>query len=229
MSLLVLMLREAVAAARGAVLGHAGGGGSRARLAALLLLAAPLLLTLWRAARPARRNTLLYASTRRNLAIMRAAGGALRRYAPTPWMWNGHAQTVLGGALRRPPHGLAYTRVELPMEGGGAVCVDWAGAGGPTREGGAPVLLVLHGLVGGSAESYVQWLVAEAVARGWQAAVLNARGCGGQELRSGQSFSAAFTGDVRAVVGYIRGACARATPAAAGGWLPLTPHPPPLT
>ena len=55
----------------------------------------------------------------------------------------------------------------------------------------APVALVLHGLNGGSAESYVLDFVHVATYEwGWTCVVMNARGLGGTRLRSSHAPSA---------------------------------------
>ena len=55
--------------------------------------------------------------------------------------------------MRARPAELSFSRVELDVEAGGVVSVDWAAP--PVRGGCAPVLIVLHGLLGGSAEPCV--------------------------------------------------------------------------
>jgi len=69
----------------------------------------------------------------------------------------------------------------------------------------APVMLILHGLNGGSAEPYVQDLVLEANRRGWVAAVLVARGLMGTPVRE-SVFAGSRTSDVGAAVDCLRGA-----------------------
>ena len=60
----------------------------------------------------------------------------------------------------------------------------------------APLLLVLHGLTGGSSEGYVKSLCAHASSRGFRAAAVVYRGCGGLALTSPRAYSATFTADV---------------------------------
>ena len=61
----------------------------------------------------------------------------------------------------------------------------------------APLLLVLHGLTGGSNEGYVRSLCAHAASRcGFRAAAVVYRGCGGLALTSPRAYSATFTADV---------------------------------
>jgi len=46
-----------------------------------------------------------------------------------------------------------------------------------------PVVLVLHGLTGGTCEPHVRWLLKMAQRRRWRAVLLNSRGCSGCALR----------------------------------------------
>eukprot|EP01138_Halocafeteria_seosinensis_P003259 gb/GECG01003333.1/.p1 GENE.gb/GECG01003333.1/~~gb/GECG01003333.1/.p1 ORF type:complete len:306 (+),score=24.99 gb/GECG01003333.1/:1-918(+) len=78
----------------------------------------------------------------------------------------------------------------------------WIGANLPRRA--KKTLLLLHGLVGGSQEAYVKWMVAKAREFGIVGVVMNSRGCGETELKTPQCFSAAWTEDVRHVVRLLR-------------------------
>ena len=58
------------------------------------------------------------------------------------------------------------------------------------------MLLVLHGLTGGSAEGYVKSLCAHGTSRGFRAAAVVYRGCGGLRLTSARPYGASFTADI---------------------------------
>ncbi|KAG8958920.1 hypothetical protein FRC00_002148 [Tulasnella sp. 408] len=81
----------------------------------------------------------------------------------------------------------------------------------PTRDQDetAPVIVVLHGLSGGSQESYVRSILATACAPqnegglGARAVVVNFRGCCGVPLTSPQFYSAGHTDDIRSALLYI--------------------------
>ena len=60
----------------------------------------------------------------------------------------------------------------------------------------APLLLVLHGLTGGSKEGYVKSLCAHGTSKGFRAVAVVYRGCGGLKLTSRRAYSATFTSDV---------------------------------
>jgi predicted alpha/beta-fold hydrolase len=94
----------------------------------------------------------------------------------------------------------------VPVCKGGRIALDWLGEpSAGVLDGTQPVLIILHGLTGGSHERYVQWLAATAVReRGMVAVVMNARGCAGTELESAQGFCGAWTEDIRDTARLVR-------------------------
>ncbi|KAL2136798.1 hypothetical protein VTI74DRAFT_1450 [Chaetomium olivicolor] len=69
-----------------------------------------------------------------------------------------------------------------------------------------PMLIVLHGLSGGSHEVYLRHAIAPLVMDGgdWEVCVVNARGCAHSKVTSGVLFNARATWDVRQVVNWAR-------------------------
>ncbi|KAJ6069015.1 alpha/beta fold family hydrolase, partial [Penicillium canescens] len=69
-----------------------------------------------------------------------------------------------------------------------------------------PMLIVLHGLSGGSYEGYVREFLAPmvSVSRGWEACVVNARGCAQTEVTSEYLYNARSTWDVRQTICLLR-------------------------
>ena len=67
-----------------------------------------------------------------------------------------------------------------------------------------PMLITLHGLSGGSHEIYLREVLEPMVKSGWEACVVNARGCAGSRVTSGVLFNARATWDVRQVVHWCR-------------------------
>ena len=63
-----------------------------------------------------------------------------------------------------------------------------------------PVVLILHGINNDSSFGYVRSLMRACTKRGWLAAGMNFRGCGGVKLSTPRSYNGAFTGDIRCVV-----------------------------
>jgi predicted alpha/beta-fold hydrolase len=116
-------------------------------------------------------------------------------------------------------------RLELPD--GDFVDLDWFGA--PRREadpiaggcgrtaGGAPVVLLLHGLEGSAQSGYIRSVARRVVAGGATAVALNFRGCSGEPNRLARAYHAGEIEDLgRAVAEVVRFAAARG---AGGGGL----------
>ncbi|KAL3159563.1 hypothetical protein ABBQ38_009979 [Trebouxia sp. C0009 RCD-2024] len=94
-----------------------------------------------------------------------------------------------------------YDRQPITTTDGGTVALDWFQPRGyaklPTD---TPVVLVLHGLTGGSREGYCKWMCTSIAAKGWRPVVLNYRGCAGLQLTSPAVYCASFTDDVHLAV-----------------------------
>ena len=123
------------------------------------------------------------------------------RYHCTPWLINGCMTTIWSSFFRTTPK-INFRREIVELSDGGTVALDWTGCA--TASDTAPTLLILHGLTGGSHEAYVRHLVLGALARSWCVVVMNARGCGGNALRTPMTFTAARTADLRHVVTFLR-------------------------
>ncbi|KAL9030077.1 MAG: hypothetical protein Q9196_001768 [Gyalolechia fulgens] len=67
-----------------------------------------------------------------------------------------------------------------------------------------PMLLTLHGLTGGSQEAYLRHVLESLFQEGWEACVINARGCAQSKITSDFLFNARATWDVRQVVKWLR-------------------------
>jgi predicted alpha/beta-fold hydrolase len=67
-----------------------------------------------------------------------------------------------------------------------------------------PMLVVLHGLSGGSHEPYVRQVVKPLTEEGWEACVINSRGCAQSKVTSPILYNARATWDVRQMVRWIR-------------------------
>jgi hypothetical protein len=143
-------------------------------------------------------------------SIMGGCLSLMHGFRPTPLLLSGHLQT--GAVLARKGPTIIYDREMLQTGDGGFISLDWltrsSDASNPnlpgTRREAQTILLVLHGLTGGSQESYVRSLVAAGAERGMRAVVMNNRGCAGSSLATPQAYSAAWTADVRVAVRHLR-------------------------
>lgn len=67
-----------------------------------------------------------------------------------------------------------------------------------------PMLVTLHGLSGGSHEVYLRSVLWPLVEAGWEACVVNSRGCAKSKITTGVLYNARATWDVRQVVKWLR-------------------------
>ena len=74
--------------------------------------------------------------------------------------------------------------------------------GGSTDE--TPMLVVLHGLAGGSNEIYLRSVLKPIIDAGWKACVVNSRGCAMSEITSEVLYNARATWDVRQIVKWLQ-------------------------
>ncbi|KAI9325133.1 Alpha/Beta hydrolase protein [Obelidium mucronatum] len=126
------------------------------------------------------------------------------RFWPTPWLPFGDMQTIYAGLISKFPEMRAdYDRQLMDMPDGGLVAVDWAPKDHKSMPATTPILIILHGLAGGSRETYICDLVPYALKSGYKVAALNYRGCGGVEITTPQLYSGSFTEDIRLMTQFI--------------------------
>ena len=67
-----------------------------------------------------------------------------------------------------------------------------------------PMVVTLHGLAGGSDEVYLRVTLKPLIDAGWEACVVNSRGCAMSKITSGVLYNARATWDVRQIVKWLR-------------------------
>jgi len=159
-------------------------------------------------------STIIMQSTQENKFLINQCP-SFAEYRPTPWIFNGHLMTILG-VLLRPLPSISFERIIFTVDNtGGTIAIDWHTR--PYRH--QPILLILHGLTGGSDNEYVRWMVLSASSKlDLCCVVVHARGCGRSKLTSSKAFCAANTDDVRASLKYIRSIVGVETPIFAVGY-----------
>ncbi|TFK80926.1 AB-hydrolase YheT [Polyporus arcularius HHB13444] len=134
-----------------------------------------------------------------------------KEYRPAWWLNNGHLQTaycVLGDFSKIDR--VEYDRKLIRTLDGGTIGLDFTPpAQERTLPDDTPIVVVLHGLTGGSHESYVRSILAPACTPveqgglGYRGIVVNFRGCAGVPVTSPQLYSALHTDDIRVAVMFI--------------------------
>ncbi|KAL9610315.1 MAG: hypothetical protein Q9167_004977 [Letrouitia subvulpina] len=146
-----------------------------------------------------------------------------------PWLFNGHLQTLWTAINNQDPP-MFYKRKVFEAEDrafSGSFAVDFVVPqyngtddnlprrtayfsdqefelmGGNDKK---PMLVVLHGLSGGSYEAYVRHTLLPLVQhREWEACVINSRGCAKSEISSNILYNARATWDMRQTVKWLKG------------------------
>jgi uncharacterized protein len=122
------------------------------------------------------------------------------------WLPGGHLQTI-GAWLLRPRGGVHFRRERLDTPDGDFVDLDFAAGDGSRNGAGAdpeaPLILVLHGLEGGSRALPALQAVRELTRRGLRTVTLNFRSCSGEPNRTARFYHAGETGDLHFVLEWI--------------------------
>ncbi|KAF8308152.1 AB-hydrolase YheT [Clavulina sp. PMI_390] len=129
-------------------------------------------------------------------------------FKPTWWLPNGHVQTIyMTLADFTNVDQVVYERTLLRTPDGGSLGLDVTPPSSSdyahTLSDDTPIIVVKHGLTGGSYEPYVRSILASACkpksegGLGYRAVVINFRGCAGTKITSPQFYSAGHTDDLR--------------------------------
>ena len=110
-------------------------------------------------------------------------------YAAPRWLPGGHLQTVYPSLV--PPPRVPMERVRWETPDGDFIDVDFSG------DPGSPRLLVLfHGLEGGSDSHYARAFAAAAAAGGWRLAMPHFRGCSGEPNRRPRAYHSGDSAEI---------------------------------
>jgi predicted alpha/beta-fold hydrolase len=145
------------------------------------------------------------------LHLQRCISSVSSSYTPPPFLLNGHFHTVFASLFRLPPH-VTYERQLIRTSDGGTLSLDWLQH---PHAPSAPVLLLLHGLTGGSHEPYMRSLAARAKTI-FRVVCLNMRGAASSSLTTARAFSAEVNSDVECAIHAVSSACPGAPIVAAG-------------
>lgn len=102
-----------------------------------------------------------------------------------------------------------YNRQYIRLLDGGTLGLDFAPVDSSKLKSDTPIIVVQHGLTGGSYEAYVRAILypactpVEEGGLGYRAVVINFRGCAGVPITSSMLYSAGHTDDLRQALFYI--------------------------
>jgi len=118
-------------------------------------------------------------------------------FTPAWGLHNRHTQTLWPSLLRRPIT-LKLTRERIELPDGDFLDLDWS----ENKNG--PLAIIFHGLTGSVKSNYVLGIVAALNKLGWQAVVMNFRGCSGEPNRLARAYHSGDTWDMAYIVKKIR-------------------------
>jgi uncharacterized protein len=128
------------------------------------------------------------------MANRRADEITLAEFRPARWLANTHVQTLAGKVLR-PALDIPLRRERLETPDGDFLDLDFPPAP-PGPAGGAPTVLVLHGLEGTTSRRYMTSAYQALLDAGLQPVGLNFRGCSGEPNRTARAYHSGETGDL---------------------------------
>jgi predicted alpha/beta-fold hydrolase len=124
----------------------------------------------------------------------------LSPYRAPWWLPGGHLQTLYS-ALGPAPR-VAWRRERWDTPDGDFIELDRAGADH------GPMLVLFHGLEGGSSSHYARKIAAEAAARGWRCVVPHFRGCSGVSNRLARAYHSGDSAEIDWILRRLRPDCA---------------------
>ncbi|KAF8526275.1 AB-hydrolase YheT [Hysterangium stoloniferum] len=133
-----------------------------------------------------------------------------RPYTPTWWMPLGDLQTIYSSVFhRRKEPRVHYERKYILVPDGGCISMDITPPISSKSPPDTPIVIVLHGLLGGSHVSYIRSAVAQLTkpthegGLGLRAVAFNLRGCSKTPVTSPLLYHPGMTDDLRSVVLYV--------------------------
>jgi len=147
------------------------------------------------------------------LRAARAGIAPVPDYEGPAWLPGGHAQTIFPYCLPRPE--VAYRRERIDTPDGDFWDFDWVDA--PAAEPRTPLVVLFHGLEGGSGSHYARALMAAVADRGWRGVIPHFRGCGGEYNRMPRAYHSGDHEELAEMLAAVRARVPPVTPLYAVG------------
>lgn len=132
------------------------------------------------------------------MAAMPSPAATVDAYRAPAWLPGGNLQTIYTSLFVRVPQ-VDYQRERLELPDGDFLDFDWI-----KGEPGAPVVVLFHGLEGGSASFYARDLMHSLKARGWHGVVAHFRGCSGEDNRLPRAYFAGDSADIETMLRHVK-------------------------
>ncbi len=128
---------------------------------------------------------------------------ATSAYRAPPWLPGGHAQTIYPFLLPRPS--VSYRRERVHTADGDFWDFDWLdGPRPPGLDDPTPLVVLFHGLEGGSGSHYARALMVHLAALGWRGVVPHFRGCSGELNRTPRAYHSGDHEEIAALLAAVR-------------------------
>ena len=111
-------------------------------------------------------------------------------FIPAWWCCSPHLQTLWPFLFRGGPSP-AYQRERLELPDGDFIDIDWLGS-----QNDSPIVILLHGLEGGSDSHYIRAISTRLAGLGLRCAILHFRGCSGETNRLARGYHSGDTADL---------------------------------
>lgn len=122
----------------------------------------------------------------------------VKRFNSPWWARNPHIQTILPALLHTKKSPLRRQRIEL--DDGDFIDLDWADTNAPHQQ----IVVILHGLEGGSHSPYVQRLIRAYKKMSIPAVVHHHRSCSGENNRLARSYHSGETEDIQRTFDHVK-------------------------
>ncbi len=125
-------------------------------------------------------------------------------YRAPAWLPGGHLQTLYA-AVCAPRSRVSFRRERWETPDGDFIELDWTGQ---LQDNAKPLVVLFHGLEGGSRSQYATALMASTLARGWRGVVVHFRGCSGVPNRLPRAYHSGDSAEIDWVLRRLKQQCA---------------------
>ncbi len=122
-------------------------------------------------------------------------------YCAPRWLPGGHLQTLYAALLAPHPR-VPLRRERWDTPDGDFIDLDWTQNREPEKS--APLVVMFHGLEGGSRSQYAGSMMAAVEARGWRGVVVHFRGCSGELNRLPRAYHSGDSAEIDWVLRRLR-------------------------
>ncbi len=119
-------------------------------------------------------------------------------FSPSILFRNAHFSTIYSAKLRPTPT-LAQTRERIILPDSDFIDIDWSYA----KTKATKVSILLHGLEGNAQRTYIKSMGKKLIAKNWDVAAVNFRGCSGEPNKKFASYNAGKTDDLDSIINFI--------------------------